>query len=324
MDQFGVGNWNMIPTMATHSNPTTPSNQDHLYLQQPQQFQQQHQQQFHQQQQFQLQQQQQQRYQISQPQQHQQQQQQQQPSQSLASHFHLKNNLADAIENGTRDQHFDTLVTELSTHFEKCQQLLNTISGSIATKAATVEGKKRKVEEAEQMLNQRRELIAKYKNSVEELTKSDLWEATPWKKLQVGDIVRVRQDTFFPADLLLLASTNPDGICYTETWDYVTPEKASEFKGEIHCEQSNNSLYTFTGNLLLQKQTIPIGPNQILLRGCSLRNTEYIVGTVMMNAMNVPSKRSTLERKLDKVIATLFGVLLCLCLIGAIGSFNLK
>ncbi|KAL4564354.1 hypothetical protein LXL04_028415 [Taraxacum kok-saghyz] len=48
MDQFGVGNWNMIPTMATHSNPTTPSNQDHLYLQQPQQFQQQHQQQFHQ------------------------------------------------------------------------------------------------------------------------------------------------------------------------------------------------------------------------------------------------------------------------------------
>ncbi|KAL4564353.1 hypothetical protein LXL04_028414 [Taraxacum kok-saghyz] len=124
-----------------------------------------------------MQQQQQQRYQISQPQQHQQQQQQQQPSQSLASHFHLKNlveNLADAIENGTRDQHFDTLVTELSTHFEKCQQLLNTISGSIATKAATVEGKKRKVEEAKQMLNQRRELIAKYKNSVEELTKSDL------------------------------------------------------------------------------------------------------------------------------------------------------
>ncbi|KAJ0724707.1 putative mediator of RNA polymerase II transcription subunit 9 [Helianthus annuus] len=178
MDQFGGGSWNMIPTMATHSNPTTPSNQDHLYLQQQQQFQQQHQ--FHHQQQFQLQhqqqqQQQQQRYQISQQQQ--QQQQQQQPSQSLASHFHLQNlveNLADAIENGTRDQHFDTLVTELSSNFEKCQQLLNTISGSIATKAATVEGQKQKVEEAEQMLSQRRELIAKYRNSVEEITKSEL------------------------------------------------------------------------------------------------------------------------------------------------------
>lgn len=42
----------------------------------------------------------------------------------------------------------------------------------------------------------------------------------------------------------------------------------------------------------------------------------------MMNAMNVPSKRSTLEKKLDKVIATLFGVLLSLCLIGAIGRYR--
>ncbi|XP_024989606.1 phospholipid-transporting ATPase 3 isoform X2 [Cynara cardunculus var. scolymus] len=184
-------------------------------------------------------------------------------------------------------------------------------------------------------------------NSSVEILQEQRWESLPWKKLQVGDVVRVRQDGFFPADLLLLASTNPDGVCYTETanldgetnlkirkalektWDYVTPEKASEFKGEIHCEQPNNSLYTFTGNLILQKQTLPLGPNHILLRGCSLRNTEYIVGTViftghetkvMMNAMNVPSKRSTLERKLDKVIATLFGVLLSMCLIGAIGS----
>ncbi|PWA89306.1 aminophospholipid ATPase 3 [Artemisia annua] len=184
-------------------------------------------------------------------------------------------------------------------------------------------------------------------NSSVEVLQGQSWETIPWKKLQVGDIVRVRQDAFFPADLLLLASTNPDGVCYTETanldgetnlkirkalektWDYVTPEKASEFKGEIQCEQPNNSLYTFTGNLILQKQTVPIGPNQILLRGCSLRNTEYIVGAVvftghetkvMMNSMNVPSKRSTLERKLDKVIATLFGVLLSMCLIGAIGS----
>ncbi|XP_077210177.1 aminophospholipid ATPase 3 isoform X1 [Tasmannia lanceolata] len=173
------------------------------------------------------------------------------------------------------------------------------------------------------------------------------WESIPWKKLQVGDLVRVKQDGFFPADLLLLASTNPDGVCYTETanldgetnlkirkalertWDYLLPDKAAEFKGEIQCEQPNNSLYTFTGNLIIQKQTLPLSPNQILLRGCSLRNTEYIVGVVvftghetkvMMNSMNVPSKRSTLERKLDKLILTLFGVLFLMCLIGAIGS----
>ncbi|KAF9677908.1 hypothetical protein SADUNF_Sadunf08G0156800 [Salix dunnii] len=41
---------------------------------------------------------------------------------------------------------------------------------------------------------------------------------------------------------------------------------------------------------------------------------------VMMNSMNVPSKRSTLERKLDKLILALFGTLFMMCLIGAIGS----
>lgn len=36
--------------------------------------------------------------------------------------------------------------------------------------------------------------------------------------------------------------------------------------GVIVCEHPNNSLYTFTGNLEISKQTIPITPNQILLR----------------------------------------------------------
>jgi phospholipid-transporting ATPase len=158
---------------------------------------------------------------------------------------------------------------------------------------------------------------------------------------------QIKQDSYFPADLLFLSSTNPDGVCYIETanldgetnlkirkalektWDYLLPEKASEFKGEVQCEQPNNSLYTFTGNLIVDKQTIPISPNQILLRGCSLRNTEYIVAAViftghetkvMMNSMNVPSKRSTLEKKLDKLILALFATLFTMCVIGAIGS----
>ncbi|XP_017603619.1 phospholipid-transporting ATPase 3 [Gossypium arboreum] len=184
-------------------------------------------------------------------------------------------------------------------------------------------------------------------NTLVDVLQAQGWESLQWKKLQVGDIIRVKQDGFFPADLLLLASTNVDGICYIETanldgetnlkirkalertWDYVTPEKACEFKGEVQCEQPNNSLYTFTGNLVMDNQTMPLSPNQILLRGCSLKNTDYIVGTViftghetkvMMNSMNVPSKRSTLERKLDKLILALFSTLFSMCLLGAIGS----
>ena len=36
--------------------------------------------------------------------------------------------------------------------------------------------------------------------------------------------------------------------------------------GEVQCEQPNNSLYTFTGNLIIEKQTLPLSPNQLLLR----------------------------------------------------------
>uniref|UniRef100_A0A7N0VNK4 Phospholipid-transporting ATPase n=1 Tax=Kalanchoe fedtschenkoi TaxID=63787 RepID=A0A7N0VNK4_KALFE len=184
-------------------------------------------------------------------------------------------------------------------------------------------------------------------NSLIDVLHGGEWEQIPWKELQVGDIVRVKQDGYFPADIMFLASTNSDGVCYVETanldgetnlkirkalektWDFLAPDKAIEFKGDIHCEQPNNSLYTFTGNLIIENQTLPLSPNQLLLRGCSLRNTKHIVGVVvftghetkvMMNAMNVPSKRSTLERKLDKLILTIFCVLFGMCLLGAIGS----
>ncbi|XP_002961083.2 phospholipid-transporting ATPase 3 [Selaginella moellendorffii] len=180
-----------------------------------------------------------------------------------------------------------------------------------------------------------------------EVCRGNEWRNVAWKDLNVGDVIRVNQDQYFPADLLFLASTNADGICYIETsnldgetnlkirkalektWDYMYPDKAPDFRGVIECEQPNNSLYTFTGNLVMGKQTLPLSPNQILLRGCSLRNTEWVVGVVlftghetkvMMNAMAVPSKRSTLERRLDKLILLLFCILFVLCVIGAIGS----
>ncbi|CAI8600133.1 unnamed protein product [Vicia faba] len=134
-------------------------------------------------------------------------------------------------------------------------------------------------------------------------------------------LLQVKQDGFFPADLLFLASTNAYGVCYIETanldgetnlkirkalektWDYLTPEKASEFKGEIQCEQPNNSLYTFTGNLLIQKQTLPLPKLDsfanylsVFSLGYSLRNTEYIVGVVIFTGQ---------ETKLNSILLLL-------------------
>ncbi|KAJ0576453.1 putative P-type phospholipid transporter [Helianthus annuus] len=168
----------------------------------------------------------------------------------------------------------------------------------------------------------------------------------PWMKLEVGDVVKVEKDEFFPADLLFLSSSYEDGICYVETMNLdgetnlkvkrsleVTlplDDDASfkDFKATIKCEDPNPNLYTFVGNFEYDRQTYPLDPSQILLRDSKLRNTGHVYGVVifsghdskvMQNATKPPSKRSTIEKQMDKIIYVLFTLLVLISLISSIG-----
>ena len=40
---------------------------------------------------------------------------------------------------------------------------------------------------------------------------------TIWENLNVGDIINLNQDEYFPADVLILRSSEPKGVCFIET-----------------------------------------------------------------------------------------------------------
>ncbi|GAA5960201.1 hypothetical protein JCM8115_002542 [Rhodotorula mucilaginosa] len=176
----------------------------------------------------------------------------------------------------------------------------------------------------------------------------------PWKSLKVGDIVRLEADEFFPADLVLLATSEPEGLCYIETSNLDgetnlkikqahpstatlhSPVALSQLAGQLRSEQPNNSLYTFEATLsrgqaglAATASEVPLGPDQLLLRGAQLRNTAWLYGIVvftghetklMRNATAAPIKRTAMERLVNVQIVFLLIILLSLSLACAIGA----
>jgi phospholipid-translocating ATPase len=197
------------------------------------------------------------------------------------------------------------------------------------------------------------------------------WERTLWKKLEVGDIVLLRDHDQIPADIVVLSTSDSDGLCYVETKNLdgetnLKPRKSlqatssllSEEDAEhasflIDSEPPHANLYLYNGVLRYQSLDEPnaepertpmehdmlggTGPtkmepvtiNNLLLRGCIVRNTSWIIGLVvftgadtkiMLNGGDTPSKRSKIEKETNFNVIMNFLILLAMCLTTAIVS----
>ncbi|XP_043278568.1 probable phospholipid-transporting ATPase IM isoform X9 [Venturia canescens] len=168
-----------------------------------------------------------------------------------------------------------------------------------------------------------------------------------WSQVQVGDVIRMENDQFVAADVLLLSTSEPNGLCYIETAELDgetnlkcrqclietaemmdNNELVGEFDGEIVCETPNNLLNKFDGTLTWRGNRYVLDNDKIILRGCVLRNTQWCYGVVifagrdtklMQNSGKTKFKRTSIDRLLNLLIIGIVFFLLSLCAFCMIG-----
>lgn len=100
-----------------------------------------------------------------------------------------------------------------------------------------------------------------------ETLRNGQWVAVKWQDLLVGDMVRIVNNAFFPADMILLSSSEPQAMSFLETSNLdgetnlkirqAVPATARlletkdliNFSGTVECEPPNRHLYEFNGVL---------------------------------------------------------------------------
>ena len=178
-----------------------------------------------------------------------------------------------------------------------------------------------------------------------------------WKSVEVGDFVRIYNDDQIPADIAILSTSDPDGACYVETAN-LDGETNLKVRQALHCgrkvkhardcertefviesEPPHGNLYQYSGVVRWTQKDAknlqepgkemaePLSINNLLLRGCALRNTEWVLGVViftgqetkiMLNSGITPSKRSRITRDLNWNVLYNFVILFFMCLVSGI------
>lgn len=167
-----------------------------------------------------------------------------------------------------------------------------------------------------------------------------------WMELQVGNLVMLSDNENVPADLIIFSTSQDENLCYIETsnldgetnlkikvaltdtsaiFDSKNINEAMKMlhkldEAVLNSEHPNNRLYVFDGSLKIKghPRSSPIDSTNILLRGSTVRNTQWVLGCIvftgpdsklMMNSKHPPHKRSNVERRVNRYLIIVFTML---------------
>ncbi|XP_053993242.1 phospholipid-transporting ATPase IB-like isoform X2 [Hylaeus volcanicus] len=220
-----------------------------------------------------------------------------------------------------------------------------------------IEGSPEKKEtyETEQLLQRQRT----NKHTITKFVNQGLLEEAVWEDVKVGDILYLQDGDKIPADMVLLGCPNEGGVVYVETasLDGETNLKIKQcvsesltfisnltenalkrcqnLRGFVKCTSLDASLDSINGFIYLhnngiKKEKINITSKQFILRGCCLRNTQWVIGIVVFTGFDTKAmqsfsetnpKTSLLDDYTNYITMIVFLVQIFICLFLAIGTY---
>ncbi|SPO26492.1 related to DNF1 - protein transporter [Ustilago trichophora] len=189
--------------------------------------------------------------------------------------------------------------------------------------------------------------------------KAPRWKPKIWEDLAVGDFVYLTNNESIPADIIICATSEEEDTCFIETKNLDgetnlkarhavpeltslrTPEDCARASLRIDAEPQDTNMYRLNASVVLNDRfdkdgkplQCPVTLNQILLRGCNVRNTKWVIGIVVMtgwdtkiiaNSGVTPSKRSMVEKQMNPMVYFNLVVLACVSVACAIADSLLE
>ena len=170
-----------------------------------------------------------------------------------------------------------------------------------------------------------------------------------WKDVKIGNIIKIRNNQEIPCDILLLKASSFNGIAFLDTKNLdgetnlkpklsfkeflnIKEDSVLSLKAKILCDESDDNLNSWHGVIEILESDLNI-INQIntkidnlLLKGCFLKNTEYIIGVaiytghstkIMKNSKRPKSKVSNIMKIMNRLLYSLFIFMAVICILFA-------